>query len=604
MEGPERSILKKSTDGSGKGQLIIDDNNLSTTSRVTTVISTAVTNVSVGTVTIQNAGVLQINNSAVKIQVNGDWINTARQLISSGTVVFAGTIPQYVRNNGQAFKNIISSNTNAGGLIFTSSFTCSTFTVNTTGLSAGANIFFAGNSTFTISTFTITGALGKDVVLKSTTSTATWYLANTSTNSVTYAQVQDSSATTRIIYANDGTSLDLGRNTNWVFAIDTGVRYWVASGNSNWNNTANWAYTSGIAGGASVPDATKTVVFDGANSSNGNCAIDVAVNVASMSVIGSYSGIINTQNNSITIGTGGFNLANGSFVMGSSTESIAGNFAKSGGTFDAGTSTITFIGGTSTTLSAGTTSFYHLIVNKTGGSAVTLGGNLDVNGNFTISAGTLTAVGAQQINVAGNWDNTNGWFNAAQSTVTFDGSSGTQLLITGGTSTGKQFFDFYFTGASTVTTSGYDLYVSSNFTLSSSATGFDDSISNRNITVNGSVTMSNGVTSMGASTWTVSGNWDHRNVTTFKHNTSLLVMNGTGKTFMTPVGSTHFLYDFRIDGNITLGGTQSQSVNHNTVINGTCTISVGEILTIIVRNLSVNSNIYDVTMAKFGLILT
>ncbi len=340
FNGAAGTVYKQTASQSaGLGQLIIDNNAMATNSGITTLISTAVTNVSVGTVTIQNAGILQINNSAVSMQVNGDWINTATQLMSSGTVVFAASTgsAQYVRNNGQAFKNIISSNTNAGGLIFTSSFTCSTFTVNTAGLSAGASIYFAGNSTFTISTFTITGALGENVVLKSTTSTATWYLANTSTNSVTYAQVQDSSATSKTVYANDGTSVDLGRNTNWIFATDTGVRYWVASSNSNWNNTANWALASGIAGGASVPDATKTVVFDGGGSKNGSANIDVAVNVASMSVIGSYSGTINTQNNSITIGTGGFNQTSGSFAMGSSTETIAGNFSKSGGTFDAGT---------------------------------------------------------------------------------------------------------------------------------------------------------------------------------------------------------------------------------------------------------------------------
>ncbi len=38
-----------------------------------------------------------------------------------------------------------------------------------------------------------------------------------------------------------------------------------------------------------------TAVFDGGGSKNGSANIDVAVNVASMSVIGSYSGIVNTQ---------------------------------------------------------------------------------------------------------------------------------------------------------------------------------------------------------------------------------------------------------------------------------------------------------------------
>ena len=68
---------------------------------------------------------------------------------------------------------------------------------------------------------------------------------------------------------------------------------------------------------------------------------------------------------------------------------------------------------------------------------------LDLNNfNLTVSSyvtivGTLTARGGEQINVGGNWDNTNGWFNAAQSTVTFNGTSGIQQLISGGTKIGR-----------------------------------------------------------------------------------------------------------------------------------------------------------------------
>jgi len=43
-------------------------------------------------------------------------------------------------------RNIISSNTSSGGLTFVSSFTTAQLSVNTTGLSSAATIYFAGNS--------------------------------------------------------------------------------------------------------------------------------------------------------------------------------------------------------------------------------------------------------------------------------------------------------------------------------------------------------------------------------------------------------------------------------------------------------------------------
>ncbi len=259
-------------------------------------ISTAVTNVSVGTVTIHNAGVLQINNSSVTMQVNGDWINTATQLMSSGTVVFAGTIPQYIRNNGQTFKNITSSNTASGGLIFTSSFTCSTFTVNTAGLSSAATIYFAAKSTFTISTFTVTGTASYPVVLRSTAS-AVWYLNNTSTNSVSYVDVAFSSASVGKTIV-DSIGVNSGNNTNWSFVYpDTGVRYWVASAPGNWSNSSNWSLISGGPNGASVPTSANTVVFDGGSVQVSSADVAFSGTVASMTVTSAYTGNIYLSTN-------------------------------------------------------------------------------------------------------------------------------------------------------------------------------------------------------------------------------------------------------------------------------------------------------------------
>ena len=84
--------------------------------------------------------------------------------------------------------------------------------------------------------------------------------------------------------------------------------------------------------------------------------------------------------------------------------------------------------------------------------------------------------------MAGNWDNSaaGASFVARAGTVTFDGATGTlQQLISGGTTTGKGFSNFYFVGASTLQPTGTNLYVSSNFTLSSAANFFDASCDRR-----------------------------------------------------------------------------------------------------------------------------
>src|SRR5579863_10461410 len=66
-------------------------------------------------------------------------------------------------------------------------------------------------------------------------------------------------------------------------------RFWIATTPSNWNNTANWSTVSGGAGGASVPGAGDAVIFN--NVRNGNCTIDIAVNILNI-IVNGYAGII------------------------------------------------------------------------------------------------------------------------------------------------------------------------------------------------------------------------------------------------------------------------------------------------------------------------
>ncbi len=68
-------------------------------------------------------------------------------------------------------------------------------------------------------------------------------------------------------------------------------RFLVAGGNGNWNDTSNWAATSGAASGASFPVAGDAVAFD-SNSGNANMTVNVASACASLVCSGTYAGTL------------------------------------------------------------------------------------------------------------------------------------------------------------------------------------------------------------------------------------------------------------------------------------------------------------------------
>jgi len=87
-------------------------------------------------------------------------------------------------------------------------------------------------------------------------------------------------------------------------------RFWVAGAAGNWNDPANWSTTSGGAGGASVPGAANTAIFNA--SGLGNCNLDIAPTVAGLTING-YTGTIDLNGNNLTT-TGANTFATGTFV--------------------------------------------------------------------------------------------------------------------------------------------------------------------------------------------------------------------------------------------------------------------------------------------------
>lgn len=121
----------------------------------------------------------------------------------------------------------------------------------------------------------------------------------------------------------------------FISQISFGQRFWVAAGASNWNNTANWSTTSGGAGGASVPGPSDAVTFNA--NGLGNCTLDVAPNVAGITVNG-YTGVINLNGfNLTTTGTNSFvtGTINNGGAAAAVTLNTAGTTTFSGTTFGA-----------------------------------------------------------------------------------------------------------------------------------------------------------------------------------------------------------------------------------------------------------------------------
>jgi len=178
--------------------------------------------------------------------------------------------------------------------------------------------------------------------------------------------------------------------------------------------------------------------------------------------------------------TGNVNLNAGTLKLTNTNGSIFyGNWTLvSGTTFNAGTSTVTFAGTGSNTITSGGQSFQN--VTFAGGATWTLQDALSVNGTLSVTNGTFSTgsnksvtvagnfklnqsgslgifnLNASTMSVAGNWTNT-GTFNAASgSTVTFNGAASSTQYLTGSTT----FYNF------ACTTAGLNL----NFVVNSTQT--------------------------------------------------------------------------------------------------------------------------------------
>ncbi|MCX5709190.1 MAG: DUF2341 domain-containing protein, partial [Candidatus Omnitrophica bacterium] len=152
-------------------------------------------------------------------------------------------------------------------------------------------------------------------------------------------------------------------------------------------------------------------------------------------------------NNIIHSGAGTLRLVTSALVVG-------GTFVNSAGTFDADTNDLAFTSTGLTTVSGGTftasssaTMTFNAGLTISGGTFTGSTGSVDVNGDFTLSAGTFTA--PSTMTVSGNWDDCGGTFSANSGTVDFDNATDKTFTTLGG----QTYNNITHSGASALTIS-------------------------------------------------------------------------------------------------------------------------------------------------------
>ena len=257
--------------------------------------------------------------------------------------------------------------------------------------------------------------------------------------------------------------------SGFVHPVWAANRYWVSAVSSNWNNISNWSLTSGGAGGSSVPGSADAVIFD--NSGNGNCTIDLSVNITSLTLNATYSGNITQGSNPISVTTtaifsggsfsggtanifitGGFTLSGCSFASTAGILELRDNAAFLGGTFLHNNGTVRFnaTNTTTQTMSGISPTFYILefvgisrpytiasignitVLNSLNFSGVSyynlFSGTIDLSGDINISNTSFSCGGDAQVNINGTGNqNYNGGAAAGQGALpklTINKSSG------------------------------------------------------------------------------------------------------------------------------------------------------------------------------------
>jgi|GEM_PF-3514085 len=272
--------------------------------------------------------------------------------------------------------------------------------------------------------------------------------------------------------------------------------------------------------GGSFAGNSGTVTFDGSGAralSGTNTFFNLTVNKSDGGSVTSSGGLAVTGTLTVSGGTftsasdyANVTLTGGTFVLAADI-TVSGNWNRTGGTFTPGTFSATFDGADTQTITSLGSSFYGLIVNKSG--ILSLSDALSVSSTLTATAGALSP-GAQNVTAGG-------------------------LAVNGGTFTG---------GSGAVTSTSL---IVSNGTFTGGSGAFD---------VNGDVTLSGGTLTAPSGSFAVSGNWNRTGGTFTPGTNNTVTFDGAGSQTITSSGASfEYVNVAKSGGTLSLGDALSVS---------------------------------------------
>ena len=223
-------------------------------------------------------------------------------------------------------------------------------------------------------------------------------------------------------------------------------------------NASNFVRGSGTVtfNGSSTQTIDSPAQFNNLTITNTAGAVSLVGSSANASIASTL-----TINNGANFDINGKNLTANTLVNNGNLQ-LLGSETVNITTMDTDSGTVTYDGSGATGLAAGD-NYFDLTFNQSGIS--TLDANLDVNGDLTITSGTLDAsTSNHDIAVGGDWTN-NGSFISRSGTVTFDNNSN---VFSGGTGASNDFNDVVLSG--TAGSQSDNIQVNGDFTISSTGT--------------------------------------------------------------------------------------------------------------------------------------
>jgi hypothetical protein len=462
---------------------------------------------------IANSGTLQLSTGSISL--TGNWNNANTFTCGSGTVTFNGTSAQVVTSGNSSLGAIVVTNASNDGVTFADAITCASFTDTT----PNSRLYFrATNGGYPFTSLTITGPAGSLNLNGQADGTRIKLRRYLGTDPDCW-QIYPKSVGWTVNYVDVADSVNL--NPTYINPTNS----------YNAGNTKNWFTQVLMNAGIFIPPG---------------------------SYLNMNSGILNVPGD-ISI--------SGTLQESTGTITLAGHWANSGA-FTSGTGTVDFTAVSQTqTLNsggAGNGKEFYYFKHSGAGTLELVGNPVDINSDFTNSAGIFDTKGTS-INVAGSWLNS-ATFTHSQGLVTFDATSGSPTLNSGG----SNFYNLAFNDA------GNNIV----FTL------------NSNI-VNNNLSITSGTLNTGSDrAITVGGNWVNSGI--FISNNSLVTFNkSSGIQTIDAGGTGNDNKDFQ-----TLtksGGGTLQLVNSGLEVDGTLTVSGGT-LDLNGQNLNID------TLSNFGIV--